>query len=92
MKLDFAKMQGLGNDFVVVEDASRVLPLGADGIQRLGDRRLGIGFDQLLVLRPGDATPADFLLEVFNADGSAAGQCGKKVLDVNITAEPTEYQ
>ncbi len=70
----FLKMQGAGNDFVVLDARRRTLPLDAAAIRRLADRRLGIGCDQLIVLRPTDG--ADVAMRIFNPDGSEAGACG----------------
>jgi diaminopimelate epimerase len=73
--LRFAKMEGLGNDFVVV-DATRVpFSLSAEQIRRLADRRFGVGCDQVLVVDAarGDA---DFGYRIFNADGGEVEQCG----------------
>lgn len=69
MSLEFTKMQGLGNDFIVVEGP---MDLTADDVAALCDRRFGIGADGVLVLEPGD----DVAMEYRNADGSAAEMCG----------------
>jgi diaminopimelate epimerase len=71
----FTKMHGLGNDFIVVDAGGTDLP-GAAVIRALGNRRTGIGFDQLLWLEPPEFPDADVLYRVFNADGSEAEQCG----------------
>ena len=52
MRLDFTKMHGLGNDFIVFDAADRGATLAPDLLRRLSDRRRGIGFDQALVLEP----------------------------------------
>jgi diaminopimelate epimerase len=72
----FEKMHGLGNDFMLVDTRHQRLSLSAGQIQKWADRRTGIGFDQLIVLSPSK-TPG-YLAEYrfFNADGSAAEQCG----------------
>lgn len=70
----FLKMQGAGNDFVVLDGRHRALALDAAAIRRLADRRLGIGCDQLILLRP--AADADVAMRIFNPDGSEAGACG----------------
>lgn len=75
MNLSFTKMQGLGNDFMVVP-ANGHQPPSAGQIQRLADRRTGIGFDQLLWLEPARDQRADIYYRNFNADGSEAEQCG----------------
>lgn len=71
----FTKMHGLGNDFVVVDAGGLDLPDSAT-IRRLGDRRTGIGFDQLLWLEPPRVEGADVSFRIFNADGHEAEQCG----------------
>ena len=77
--LDFTKMHGLGNDFVVVETSVDTPLPDAARIVEMADRRIGIGFDQLLwVTTPGpDGHAASY--RVFNADGSHAEQCGNGV-------------
>lgn len=75
--LPFTKMQGLGNDFMVVDATSETFSLTPRQIQAAGDRHYGVGFDQLLVVAPAPAsTPADFTCLIFNNDGSSAEQCG----------------
>jgi len=71
----FAKMHGLGNDFVILDwrnDPDRRVPTAA--AQRLADRRLGIGCDQILVIRPSQE--ADIRMDILNQDGSPSGACG----------------
>lgn len=76
MRLKFTKMQGAGNDFVVI-DATRAPPaLGPDTIRRLADRHFGVGFDQLLVVEPARTPGTDFYYRIFNADGGEVSQCG----------------
>jgi diaminopimelate epimerase len=76
MRLSFTKMQGLGNDFIVFDaPAGSDLP-SAEVFRRLADRRLGIGFDQALVLMPPASSDADVFYRIFNADGSEVEQCG----------------
>ncbi len=70
----FVKMQGCGNDFVILDRRSGMAPPETRLIPRLADRRRGIGFDQLVLLEP--ATAATARLRFFNADGSEAGACG----------------
>lgn len=79
MRFEFLKMHGLGNDFVVVNGISQPIPatlLTADSLQKIADRRLGIGFDQLLLLEASDDSGIDFSYRIFNSDGSEVGQCG----------------
>ncbi len=75
--LDFTKMQGAGNDFVVLDGVSEELP-ELEGLARfLLDRRLGIGGDQLLVARPSRG--ADFRMDIYNPDGSRAEMCANGI-------------
>ncbi len=74
MQTPFTKMHGLGNDFIVIR-ANGAEPPPADTIRRLGDRRTGIGFDQMLWLEPPH-NDGDVFYRIFNADGSEAEQCG----------------
>jgi diaminopimelate epimerase len=76
MRLDFTKMHGLGNDFIVFDAATpSAVPTAAD-LRRLSDRRTGIGFDQALVLEPPHRAGTDVYYRIFNADGSEVEQCG----------------
>ena len=81
MTLQFSKMHGLGNDFMVIDGVRQNLPAGdlplpAERIRALADRHFGIGFDQLLVVQPASAPNVDFRYRIFNADGSEVNQCG----------------
>ena len=84
MLLKFTKMHGLGNDFVVVNALDQAINLDRDQVRRLADRRRGIGCDQLLVIRPGRQEPADFLVSIYNSDGSEAEQCGNGIRCVAV--------
>jgi diaminopimelate epimerase len=77
MQLAFTKMQGAGNDFVVI-DATRVpLTLDAEAMRRLGDRRFGVGADQVLVIEPSATPGIDFRYRIFNgASGDEVEHCG----------------
>lgn len=72
----FRKMHGLGNDFVVLDARAEPIVLPEARIRRMGDRRRGIGFDQLLVIDPPRTTGTDSFLRIYNPDGSEAGACG----------------
>lgn len=75
MPLNFLKMHGLGNDFVIL-DGRAVLPvLSPDKIRDMADRRRGVGFDQLILLEK-PKTGGDIFMRIFNPDGSEAGACG----------------
>jgi diaminopimelate epimerase len=76
MQLNFTKMHGLGNDFVVIDAINQSVNLSDEQVRALADRRFGVGCDQvLLVERPG-RPEADFRYRIFNADGSEVEQCG----------------
>ena len=74
--LAFTKMQGLGNDFVVVDATKRPFALTPSQIRALADRRFGVGCDQVLVVEPPASRDADFRYRIFNADGFEVEQCG----------------
>ena len=76
MSYTFTKMHGLGNDFVIFDAVRQDIQLSAKLIQRISDRRTGIGCDQVLRILPAVSDQADITLEIFNADGSPAGACG----------------
>ena len=76
MKLSFAKMHGLGNDFMVVDLVIQRAHLECDSIRAWSDRHTGVGFDQLLAVFPSDDPNSDFRCKIFNADGTEAQQCG----------------
>ena len=76
MKLRFAKMHGIGNDFMVLDLVTQNVELTADRIKRWSDRRTGVGFDQLLAVLPPSDPTADFRYRIFNRDGTQAEQCG----------------
>jgi len=75
MKLKFTKMQGLGNDFIVIDTIRQAFVPDAGQIRRLADRHFGIGFDQLLMVEKAQSD-ADFRYRIFNADGEEVEQCG----------------
>lgn len=74
--MQFSKMHGLGNDFVVVDAITQNLYFSPDMIKRLADRHRGIGFDQMLIVEPPYDPDLDFHYRIFNADGSEVSQCG----------------
>jgi len=76
MNLNFTKMHGLGNDFVVLNGLEQAIELSADQMRLLADRRFGVGCDQILLLQPSDNPDADVRYRIFNADGSEVEQCG----------------
>lgn len=76
MQLEFTKMHGAGNDFMVVRWPTDVALPDAATIRHWADRRRGVGFDQLLVLYDAAAPGADAAYRIFNADGGEVEQCG----------------
>lgn len=76
MLLKFTKMHGLGNDFVIVDAITRKAYFNKNMIAKLGDRHLGIGFDQLLVVEPPSNPDMDFRYRIFNTDGTEVEHCG----------------
>lgn len=74
--MQFSKMHGLGNDFVVVDAVTQNIYFPTEVIKKLADRHTGIGFDQLLVVEPPYDPELDFHYRIFNADGSEVAQCG----------------
>lgn len=76
MALAFTKMQGLGNDFVVLDATAAPITLDAATARHIADRRFGVGCDQILIVEPPRSAGADFAYRILNADGSESGQCG----------------
>ena len=74
--LAFTKMQGLGNDFVMLDAVRQPVDLSPERVRALADRHFGIGCDQLLVVEPSDTPGVDFRYRIFNADGGEVEQCG----------------
>lgn len=73
--INFTKMQGCGNDFVVIDTRSlQNLRFSTEIIRRIADRRYGIGCDQLILIE--DCDGADCFMRIFNSDGSEGGACG----------------
>ncbi|NVJ50925.1 MAG: diaminopimelate epimerase [Gammaproteobacteria bacterium] len=76
MLISFAKMHGLGNDFMVVDTISQPVFFNESQIKKLADRHFGVGFDQLLLVEPPQQPNTDFHYRIFNADGKEVEQCG----------------
>ncbi|NMF88348.1 diaminopimelate epimerase [Aromatoleum petrolei] len=76
MHLRFAKMHGLGNDFVVIDAVRQHVELTPERVRFLADRHFGVGCDQLLVVEPASRPGVDFRYRIFNADGGEVEQCG----------------
>ena len=76
MKLKFTKMQGVGNDFVVIDGVRQRVDLTPALARKLADRHFGVGCDQILLVEPAGAPGVDFRYRIFNADGGEVEQCG----------------
>lgn len=77
-QLPFTKMHGAGNDYVVLDGLSEDLPGDLSALARaIADRHFGVGFDQMLVVRPSKA--ADFRMDIYNADGTQVEMCGNGI-------------
>jgi len=76
MRLNFTKMQGLGNDFIVINNLNDMFNQNLINIPKLANRHTGIGFDQLLIVENSSKEDIDFRYRIFNADGKEVQQCG----------------
>src|SRR3989344_1788281 len=76
MQIRFTKMQGAGNDFVVLDETQGRLGLSTAQYRFLADRHFGVGADQILTVRPSPADGIDFEYVIHNADGGEVEQCG----------------
>ena len=92
MKLKFTKMQGAGNDFVVLDGFTQPLSLSAKQVRALADRHFGVGADQLLLVEKPTIEGVDFRYRIFNCDGGEVEHCGngarcfvKFVRDTHLT-------
>lgn len=77
MRLNFTKMEGLGNDYVYVNCFKEVVEHPSELAVKLSDRHFGIGADGLILIKPSEV--ADFLMEMYNADGSRSEMCGNGI-------------
>ena len=96
MQVKFTKMQGAGNDFVVLDATRAPLQLTREQLRHLGDRRFGVGADQILVVEPARSADADFGYRIFNNTGDEVEHCGngarcfvRFVHDQGLTSKPT---
>jgi diaminopimelate epimerase len=96
MRLRFTKMQGAGNDFVVLDGTRESIELSVEQCRRLSDRRFGIGADQILVVERSTTPEVDFRYRIFNNTGDEVEQCGngarcfvRYVLDKGLTDRRT---
>jgi diaminopimelate epimerase len=92
VKLRFTKMQGAGNDFVMLDGIAQPFALDREQLRRLADRRFGVGADQILLVERARGPGVDFNYRIFNADGGEVEQCGngarcfvKFVRDLRLT-------
>ena len=76
MEIDFTKMHGLGNDFVVIDAINQDIELSEDEVRLIADRHFGIGCDQLLLVELAESDDIDFVYRIYNADGGEVEQCG----------------
>ena len=76
MLLEFSKMHGLGNDFMVIDLVTQRLDLSPERVRQWANPHTGVGFDQLLLVEPPGRPDVDFRYRIFNADGSEVAQCG----------------
>ena len=74
-RLHFTKMQGLGNDFVVLDGVREKIELEPAAIRRLADRHFGVGCDQVLLVEKPSRPDVDFRYRIFNADGAMRQRC-----------------
>ena len=94
MKINFTKMHGAGNDFVVIDGINQSIALSTSQIQHIADRHFGVGCDQLLLVEHPQNPEADFRYRIFNADGGEVEQCGngarcfvRFVIDKGLTSK-----
>jgi len=76
MNIQFSKMHGLGNDFVVIDAISQTINLSIEQIRFIADRHFGVGCDQLLLVEKTALSDIDFRYRIFNSDGGEVEQCG----------------
>ncbi len=93
MLINFTKMHGLGNDFMVVDNTNGNINFTTESIVKLSNRHFGIGFDQLLIVELSASEGVEFHYVIYNADGSEVEQCGngarcfaRFVTENNLTA------
>lgn len=76
MEIEFTKMHGLGNDFVVIDGINQEIDLSEEQVQFIANRHFGVGCDQLLLVEAAESDDVDFIYRIFNADGREVEQCG----------------
>ena len=80
--IKFKKMHGNGNDFVVIENLTKENSLSKSQVIKMGDRKKGLGFDQLITINPPKKSEHDFYIKFYNSDGSEADMCMNGVRSV----------
>lgn len=76
MLIQFTKMHGLGNDFVVIDALTQAVSLTSAQVRRIADRHFGVGCDQVLLVEAARSANVDFSYRIYNADGGEVEQCG----------------
>ena len=76
MEIQFTKMHGLGNDFVVIDAINQDIDLTEEQVRFIADRHFGVGCDQLLLVEAAETDDVDFIYRIFNSDGGEVEQCG----------------
>ena len=76
MVLEFTKMNGAGNDFILIDNRAQTVRLSRQHVVLLCDRHRGIGADGIILLKPSPAAKADWAWDFYNSDGSTGEMCG----------------
>jgi diaminopimelate epimerase len=76
VRIRFTKMQGVGNDFVVLDAVRQKISLTKEAVRHIADRHFGVGCDQMLIIEPARSPGTDFFYRIFNADGEEVQHCG----------------
>jgi diaminopimelate epimerase len=76
MQINFTKMHGIGNDFVVIDAINQSIDLSMEQVRFIANRHFGVGCDQLLLVEPPTLEGAEFRYRIYNADGGEVSQCG----------------
>jgi diaminopimelate epimerase len=77
MKIEFIKMEGIGNDYVYIDSTKKDIRLSTEQIQKISNRNFGIGSDGVIFIRNSDK--ADFQMDMYNSDGSSSEMCGNGI-------------
>jgi diaminopimelate epimerase len=76
-RLEFTKMQGIGNDYIYVDARKQAVDNPGELARKISDRHFGVGSDGLVLIRP--SAEADFMMDIYNSDGSQARMCGNAI-------------